>query len=222
MLVSDAPTLNSTTTTELLRMAVDGNRDAWELLMIRFGPAVSAMISSYRLQEADALDVAQRTWMQMFENHHKIREPEALGGWLRTTAKRECIRILREQQRVGPLHDMGIVERPDAAVDVEKHVVEADMVRQVRGLLRTLPARSVTLICLLFQDDPPGYSELAANTGIPIGSIGPTRARALRRLRLLIDGEPARLGGSRCRTSAMQNGAGLDPAVHADLREDAC
>jgi RNA polymerase sigma factor (sigma-70 family) len=194
MLVSDAPTLNSTstsglTTTELLRIAINGDRDAWELLMSRFEPAVSAVINSYRLQEADARDVAQRTWMQMFEHYDKIREPEALGGWLRTTAKHECLRVLRDQQRVGPLVDAGIVERADVSVDVERYVVEAEMVRHVRVLLRNLPARSITLICSLFQDDPPCYSELAADIGIPIGSIGPTRARALRSLRLLVEGE---------------------------------
>ena len=208
MTVSDAPTLNSTTTpelttTELLRTAVNGDRDAWELLMSRFDPAVSAVISSYRLQEADARDVAQRTWMQMFEHHDRIREPEALGGWLRTTARHECLRILRDQQRTGPLFDAGTIERHDVTVDVERYVVEADLARQVRGLLRDLPGRSFTLICALFQDDPPCYSELAAYTGIPIGSIGPTRARALRTLRLLMEGEPQTVQRSRCRARAV-------------------
>jgi RNA polymerase sigma factor (sigma-70 family) len=208
MTVSDAPTLNSTTisgltTTELLHLAVNGDRDAWEMLMSRFEPAVSAVINSYRLQEADARDVAQRTWMQVFEHHHKIREPEALGGWLRTTTKHECLRILRDQQRIGPLYDAGAVERPDVTVDVERHVVEAEMARQVHGLLRKLPARSVTLICSLFQEDPPCYSDLAADTGIPVGSIGPTRARALRSLRLLIEGEPEPPHRSRCRARAV-------------------
>lgn len=197
--ISDTPTLHSTTTTELLRIAVNGDRDAWELLVSRYEPAVLSVIISYRLQEADARDVAQRTWMQLFEHHHKIRDPEALGGWLRTTARRECLRILRDQQRIGPLFDAGSIERPDATVDVERCVVDAEMMRLVRGLLRILPARSVTLLCSLFQEDPPGYSELAADTGIPIGSIGPTRARALRRLRELIEGEAGPAQRSRCR-----------------------
>jgi RNA polymerase sigma factor (sigma-70 family) len=216
MMVSQTLNLNSTapepastglTTTQLLRVGANGDRDAWELLMSRFEPAVSAVINSYRLQEADARDVAQRTWMQMFEHHDKIREPEALGGWLRTTAKHECLRILRDQQRTGPLFEAGTVERPDATVDVERCVVEAEMARHVRGLLPKLPVRSITLICSLFQDDPPCYSELAADTGIPIGSIGPTRARALHSLRQLIEGEPEpaqrSAQRSRCRARAV-------------------
>ncbi|HEY0816930.1 MAG TPA: sigma-70 family RNA polymerase sigma factor [Pseudonocardia sp.] len=208
MMLAEAPTrpqrtTPQRTTTELLRAAVSGDRDAWELLMERFEPAVSAVVSSYRLQEADARDVSQRTWMQMFEHHHKIREPEALGGWLRTTAKHECLRVLRDQQRAGPLFDAGTMERPDTTVDVERLVVESEMVRQARGLLGNLPARSVTLISSLFREDPPCYSDLAADTGIPIGSIGPTRARALRSLRQLIEGEPEQARSSRLRAGAL-------------------
>lgn len=198
MTVSDAPTLTTTTTTELLRIAVGGDRDAWELLVRRFEPVVHVTIASYRLQEADARDVAQRTWLRMFERAHQIREPEALGGWLRTTARRECLRMLRDRW-VEPLLNAQTVERPDVGVDVERYVVEAEIARQVRGLLPTLPARSLTLICSLFGDDPPGYAELSERTGIPVGSIGPTRARTLRRLRQVVNGETEPALGSRCR-----------------------
>ena len=74
------------TTSELLRIAACGDHAAWETIVRRFEPAVAAMISGYRLQEADARDATQRTWLRMLENHQQIREPEALGGWLKTTA----------------------------------------------------------------------------------------------------------------------------------------
>jgi hypothetical protein len=75
----------------------------------------------------------------------------------------------------------------DTAVDVERSVVEVDQARHLRGLLATLPTRSFALISSLFQDDPPGYAQLSAATGIPVGSIGPTRARALRKLRRMVE-----------------------------------
>ena len=117
--------------------------------------------------------------------HQQIREPEALGGWLKTTARRECLRILTEQRRIDPLPEG--TECPDTSVDVERSVVDTDQARYLRGLLATLPARSFALISSLFQDDPPGYAQLSASTGIPVGSIGPTRRRALRRLRRLVE-----------------------------------
>jgi DNA-directed RNA polymerase specialized sigma24 family protein len=66
-------------------------------------------------------------------------------------------------------------------------VVDGDQARQLRRLLATLPARSFALLSSLFQDNPPGYAQLSASTGIPVGSIGPTRARALRKLRQLVE-----------------------------------
>jgi RNA polymerase sigma factor (sigma-70 family) len=186
MTVLDAPLFPSTTT-ELLRAAMSGDRDAWERLINRFEPAVVAAINTYRLQDADARDAAQCTWLQMLEHGGQIREPEALGRWLQTTAKRECLRILRDGRRVATLLDAEWSERPDATVDVERSVVETEMTHRIRDAVKMLPARSISLIRTLFQDDPPAYAEIAHRTGIPVGSIGPTRVRTLRKLRRLID-----------------------------------
>jgi RNA polymerase sigma factor (sigma-70 family) len=194
MSATDLATLPPTTTTELLHDAVEGDQSAWQELVRRFEPAVGAIVTAHRFQEADARDAAQRTWLQLLEHHHQIREPEALGGWLRTTAKRECLRIIEDQRRAHPVYYTEDAEYPDSTVDVEERVVEKEVTRQLRRLMQLLPARSLALMTSLFQDDPPGYAQLAHSTGIPIGSIGPTRARALSRLRQLIenDREPSR------------------------------
>ena len=173
------------TTTQLLRSAGAGDPGAWKEIVRRYEPAVAATVAGYRLQEADARDATQRTWLRLLESHQQIREPEALGGWLKTTARRECLRILAEQRRIDPLPEG--TEYVDTSVDVERSVVDTEQARHLRGLLATLPARSFALISSLFQDNPPGYAQLSARTGIPVGSIGPTRARALRKLRRLVE-----------------------------------
>src|SRR5687767_1641836 len=93
------------TTAELLHAATGGDQVAWRELVVRFEPIVAGTILDLGLQPADARDAAQRTWLQMVENHSKIRKPEALGGWLRTTARHECLRIIRDRWRVDPLDD---------------------------------------------------------------------------------------------------------------------
>lgn len=190
----------SQTTTDLLRRAVGGQREAWEQLVRRFEPAVATLIRGYRLQEADALDAAQRTWLMMFENGHRIREPEALVGWLRTTARRECLRIIRDTGRAEPLADTEAACGADPTGDVEQHVVDSDTARRLGVLVHSLPPRSRLLIQFLFTDDPSSYAELSGRTGIPVGSIGPTRARALQRLRHLFERGPEDQPGpaSRC------------------------
>jgi RNA polymerase sigma factor (sigma-70 family) len=182
------------TTTELLQSAGAGDQCAWEQLVRRFEPAVAAMVSSFRLQDADARDAAQRTWLQMIEYHGQVREPEALAGWLKTTARRECLRIVRDQRRTEPLDGMEGAECTDVSIDIEQRVIDADTKRQLGQLIRRLPQRSSALLGLLFQEDPPCYAELSRKTGIPVGSIGPTRARALIQLRRLI---AAQAGASR-------------------------
>src|SRR2546423_3784018 len=114
------------TTTELLHSAGAGDQCAWEQLVRRFEPAVAAMVSSFRLQDADARDEAQRTWLQMIEYHGQVREPEALAGWLKTTARRECLRIVRDQRRTEPFEGMEGAERMDVSIDIEQRVIDAD------------------------------------------------------------------------------------------------
>jgi DNA-directed RNA polymerase specialized sigma24 family protein len=134
--------LQPMTTTDLLRAAAAGDQAAWRELVHRFEPAVASTIVAHRLQHADAHDAAQRTWLRMIEHQHSIREPEALGGWLRTTARHECLRIIRDRQRVEPLGDAEGAEFRDAAVHVEQSIVDADTVNRLRSLVDVLPPRA--------------------------------------------------------------------------------
>ena len=171
------------TTTELLCAAREGDAAAWDQLVRRFEQLLAAVVRPYRLQEADARDAIQRTWLRLFEHHRQLREPEALPGWLATTARRECLRILNGRPASEPLAEVETFVDPSA--DVEQRVVNAMTARRLRELMTQLHPRARALMYALFDDNPPGYAELARRTGIPVGSIGPTRARALRQLRLL-------------------------------------
>lgn len=219
MTAADTLTRSAPTTAELLRAAGDGDAAAWERLVRLYRPVVAATIRSYRLQDADARDAEQHTWLRLVEHHRTLREPEALGGWLVTTAGRECLRILRNARRVALIDQTEPL--PDLDSDTEQRVVDSETARQVRQLLPLLPTRARALLIALFGDDPPAYAELARRTGIPVGSIGPTRARALQRLRLLID-EPrsAMPRQTLSRARPVKHRAGLHATVHPDLRKD--
>ncbi|HZG95557.1 MAG TPA: sigma-70 family RNA polymerase sigma factor, partial [Mycobacteriales bacterium] len=81
--------------TELVRAAADGDQRAWNALVDRFSRLVWAVARQHRLSEADAGDVAQATWLRLVENLASLREPEAVGGWLATTARREALRVIK-------------------------------------------------------------------------------------------------------------------------------
>jgi RNA polymerase sigma factor (sigma-70 family) len=175
-------------TTDLLVRACDRDPQAWDEIMRRYRGVVLAKVRSFGMQEADALDAVQTTWLRLAENCHQIQFPEQLGGWLATTASRECLRILRYQALHAPTpHEVAAQRETDPAVGPEQHAVDADTAARLWSLVATLPARRQRLIRELFLNDPRPYAEVARNTGIPTGGIGPTRARALTQLRRRLD-----------------------------------
>jgi RNA polymerase sigma factor (sigma-70 family) len=85
---------------DLLLRIGEGDQAAWEEIVRRYSKLVSTMVRSFRLQDADALDAVQMTWLRLAENAHQVQLPERLGGWLATTARRECLHILRQTKPV--------------------------------------------------------------------------------------------------------------------------
>ncbi|TWF74469.1 RNA polymerase sigma factor (sigma-70 family) [Pseudonocardia hierapolitana] len=169
---------------QLLRSAGGGDERAWAEIVERYRGLVSAVVRSYRLQDADAHDAEQRTWLRLVEHRDSLRDPERLGGWLATTASRECLRMLRESRAV-VTDELDAVPDPNRAV--EDRVVDADTVSRLWGIVAALPPRGRTIMMELFAEEPRPYAEVARATGIPIGSLGPSRARLVERVRRSFD-----------------------------------
>ncbi|BCJ56763.1 RNA polymerase sigma factor [Micromonospora endophytica] len=172
----------------LVSAAARGDESAWVELVRRYTPLVYAVIRSYDLGGADAADVNQTVWLRLVEHLDQVREPQALAAWLAVTTRRECYRMSRLGRRVQP------VDPSDASLDAY-HGTRADTTPPDEDLLRAerrqalregfaqLPQRCQQLLALLTADPPLTYRETADRLGVPVGSIGPTQARCLRRLR---------------------------------------
>jgi RNA polymerase sigma factor (sigma-70 family) len=170
----------------LLRAVGEGEPPAWEELISRYGRLVRSTVASYRLQEADAEDAVQNTWLRLMERMDTIRDPRCLGGWLATTAGRECLALIRRGHREAP--DDAAAEQlvavdpgPETAV-----VVDADR-SAVNAAVRELTGGRQLLIHALFYQPECSYAEVSHVTGMPQGSIGPTRRRVLRELRYALE-----------------------------------
>jgi RNA polymerase sigma factor (sigma-70 family) len=169
---------------ELLVGVSDRDPAAWDQIMRRYGTLVSAKVRSFCFQDADALDAVQMTWLRLAENAHRIQFPDHLGGWLATTASRECAHILRHRtKQTMPLTNVATENVADPAASPEQRVIEADTARMLWNLVGELPLRQQILLRALFTDNPRSYAQVAHATAIPLGGIGPTRARALKQLR---------------------------------------
>jgi len=149
---------------------------------------VWAIARAYRLNDADIADVSQSTWVKLVERLDQIQHPAYVGAWLATTARRECLRVLRASHRRVLLDsDLSELESPDSALD-EPFLAAARDEAVWRCFARLRPSDQ-SLLRLLMADPRPAYTEISAALDIPIGSIGPTRARALDRLRRELERE---------------------------------
>jgi RNA polymerase sigma factor (sigma-70 family) len=167
---------------ELLSAAAAGDEGAWGTIVDRFSGLVWATARAYRLSSADAADVVQTTWLRLVEHFDRIREPEHLGAWLATTARNECLRHLRLQSRVQATDDPDLFEAPsDAAPDSGLLTRERDIA--LWRAFAALTERCQALLRLVASPLEPSYAEIGAALSMPIGAIGPTRARCLERLR---------------------------------------
>jgi len=169
----------------LVAAAASGDDAAWSKLVDHFAGLVWSVIRGYRMRAADSADVSQTTWLRLAEHIHKVREPERIGAWLATTAGRECLRMIRQNQRAVPSDDIFLTEVPDAdpATAPEHRVLTLERDGELWEAFSELPAKAQVLLRLLFADPPPSYEEISAATGMPIGSIGPTRGRYLAQLK---------------------------------------
>ena len=180
---------------ELLRRA--GGRDcaAWDELVSRHGQLVVRAARAVGLQPSDAADAAQLTWLRLLEHVREIREPEHLPGWLAVTARREALRIALNRKRytLCAEPDTEYVSRRSLAI-TDVYPVEGDYSPVVAAALAQLPPRYEKLIRLLMGDDCPSYTEVGKRMGIPIGSIGPMRMRAVHMLGHILGGRGAAFG----------------------------
>lgn len=176
----------------LVHAAADGDQHAWDAIVMQFQGLVWATVRSYRLDDSASADVVQTCWLRLVENLGKLREPERLGGWLATTARRECLRCLRSAGRTVPVDDDAAFDRASSEPAPE---IDAELLRDERdtGLWRAfgrISDRCQRLLRLLTADPPPSYEDVSQTLDMPIGSIGPTRQRCLDRLRteLVVEG----------------------------------
>jgi RNA polymerase sigma factor (sigma-70 family) len=185
---SDAqPRTRLTATGDISRIAGDaarGDQQAWDQIVERYSGLLWAVARAHRLSTVDAADVVQTTWLRLIEHLPQIRNLEGMGSWLATTARRECLRLLRRGARCQPSDDMQLLvdATPDEA-ELDAALLTAERDAELWAAFGRLPARDQALLRLLAIDSPPSYQEISAALGMPIGSIGPTRARALERLR---------------------------------------
>jgi RNA polymerase sigma factor (sigma-70 family) len=166
----------------VVRAAADGDTVALERLVVRFDRLLRAVTRSYGLGSWDTDDVIQSTWLQFLQHGSELREPAALSGWLATTARRLSLRLMQRHVREHLTDDPNCGAAADHA-EPDSVLLAAERREALHGALAELPDRHRTLMSMLVTSPHLSYEEVGRRLAMPVGSIGPTRARSLDRLR---------------------------------------
>jgi RNA polymerase sigma factor (sigma-70 family) len=166
---------------ELVRAASQGDEEAWRALVDRYSGLVWSIARGHSLNESDSADVSQTTWLRLAESLTRIEAPDRIAAWLATCARRESLRVLRLRRGDVPIdesHDE--IQSPSSP---EQILMDQANGEELWRAFQSLPLPCRALLRAMLVEPAPTYSELAQAFGMPIGSIGPTRARCLERLR---------------------------------------
>lgn len=191
------PALDELNDADLLARCREGSQAAWSVVVRRYQRLIFTVPRRAGLSDDQAADVFQTTFSRLFENLDRIADPARVQAWLVTTAKRESLRLREQSRRTVDLARSGNDDEGDDGDPLDRfadpgplpEALLADLQHQdlLRRAVDQLDPRSRQLVELLFlQDEPLPYGEIAARLGIAEGSIGPTRARCIEKLRALL------------------------------------
>jgi RNA polymerase sigma factor (sigma-70 family) len=178
----------------LLAAARLGDQAAWDALVAQYNGLVWSIARSYRLETADAHDAVQMTWLRLVENLNRIKDPERLAGWLATTARRECLQLLRKSRHERPARDDALPDTADPGPAVDAAVLLDERDGALWRAFTLIGERCQRLLRVLMASPPPSYQEVSAALDMAIGTIGPTRQRCLEQLRRRIMADDSLLG----------------------------
>ena len=176
----------------LVERCLTGDPRAWDALVRRYERLVYSIARSYRLPDADVADVFQDVFAALVRNLPRLRDARTLCRWLAITSDRiarATALLLRREHRMLADDPEASDRHPDGAEPVGSDLELFEEQGMIRFALARLPSRCRSLLEALYYEDPtPSYAELAQRFGVPIGSLGPTRARCMDRLRAVLAG----------------------------------
>lgn len=170
---------------ELHRRLVDGDSQAWAVLVKRYSESLWQVTGTYRLDAASRKDVVQTVWLRLHHRIDSIRDPDRLIGWLVRVTRNECVNLIRQQSRCVDTGGDELIEPTTETPNPTQRLEQQQVERAVAAAFEQLDERCRQLLALLMAEPPIPYDEIGHLIGMPRGSVGPTRQRCLKKMRAL-------------------------------------
>jgi RNA polymerase sigma factor (sigma-70 family) len=171
------------TVAALVDGALRGDSPSWDRLVTRFENLVWSVVRGFALSDADSLDAAQMTWLRLVEKLDGVTNPDKVGSWLITTARRECLQIIERRARSLPVDPVDAFRHLVSPQDSLQMVECKDELDRIFAAFKHLSEKCRSLLRVVLSDPAPTYEEISDALGLPIGTIGPRRQRCLAQLR---------------------------------------
>ena len=183
------PTVESTwSNTRLVEECVRGNDRAWQAIIQRYKNLVYSVALSYGAGQEDAADIFQSVWLDLFHELPRLREAEALQGWLKRVAIHKSYQWKRQRVAVEAEDGEKPVDIPSEDALTPEILQNLEREQMVRDAMEQLPPRCRRMIIMLFFEQPPiPYADVAEFLGLAKGSIGFIRARCLKKLKTILE-----------------------------------
>jgi RNA polymerase sigma factor (sigma-70 family) len=184
MITAEKPVLITDTRTSadrnLVQECIQGDQEAWKQLVTRYERLIYSIALRICRDSEAAADILQQVCLELYQRLDEVRNLASLPSWIATVTRRKSFDYLRARRPAEPLLDDNSGESEDIFAGIERqHMLEQ--------AVASLPERNRRLIQMMYMsDDRYSYEEIAAELGIPVASIGPTRIRSLKKLRKLL------------------------------------
>lgn len=171
---------------DLIRGCKKGEARAWDRVMDQYGRLVFSIPRSYGLSREDAADISQLTFTILIQSLDSLTEESNLKAWLATVARRHTWRLMEKSRHEGIGKEDDLADTP-WLLGGEKPSERWELIDWLDGGLSKMGEPCQRLLKALYLDETePSYAEISERLGMPVGSIGPTRARCLQRLRMAL------------------------------------
>jgi len=174
---------------ELISFCLKGDPLAWEALILRYRRLIYSIPVKFCFARADAADIYQNVCLKMIEHLQDLKDETKVHSWLITTTMRHCLQLKAQKQRESAQAvEVEADEQLDPTDNLEDLKIMTEKEQALRESIEELPERCRSLLQMLYFDlSPPSYDEIAEILGMPVASVGPTRARCLSKLRGLVE-----------------------------------